>query len=71
MTRWLVVFQSHPAPPFDTTVVEVHAETQLHAVRDAKRDAHVAHPWHFAFAIPWPRGCRDVNAAAKKYASVR
>jgi hypothetical protein len=70
MTRWLVVFQSHPTPPFDQTVVEVYAATQLHAVRDAKR-AHVSHPWHFAFARSWPRGCADVDAAAKKIAGVR
>lgn len=71
MARWLVVFQSHPDPPFDTTVVEVRgARSPLEAVRDAKQGK-ISHPWHFAFAIPWPSGCRDVNAAAKKIAGMR
>jgi hypothetical protein len=67
--RFLVIFHSHPTPPFDTTVVDVYAESPLGAMRDAKREAPPAHAWQFAQALPWPRGCADVNEAARRVAS--
>lgn len=71
MARFLVVFQSHPMPPFDTTAIDVRAPNALQAVHDAKRDEGVSHPWHLAYALPWPRGCADANAAVKKIAELR
>lgn len=69
MKRFLVIYHSHPAPPFDTTVVDVHAKCVLSALRDAKREIKLQHDWQFAQAVPWPRGCVDVDEAARRVAS--
>ena len=69
MTRFLVIFSSHPTPPVDMTVVDVTASCVLSALLTAKREVRVQHAWVFARAIPWPIGCRDVDEATKKVSS--
>jgi hypothetical protein len=64
--RFLVIFSSHPTPPADTTVVDVSAECAMSAMLIAKREAGIHHVWTFAQAVPWPRGCSDVDAAAER-----
>lgn len=71
MKRFLVVFDSHPSPPVDQTVVDVTAGCALTAIRDAKREVRLHHGWTLARAIPWPRGCSNVDAAARKIANAR
>jgi hypothetical protein len=67
--RFLVIFRSHPSPPFDSTVVDVSARCALSAVLAAKREIAVQHGWTLAQGIPWPRGCEDVDDAAAKIAA--
>ncbi len=66
MKRFLVVFDSHPTPPVDQTVVDVTATCALEAIRDATREVRLHHGWTVVRAIAWPRGCADVDEAAAK-----
>lgn len=65
--RYMVIFSSSPTPPADATVIDMSATSELEAIAKAKRYAHVPHPWTTVNAIPWPKGCRGVNQAVKRY----
>ena len=69
MTRYLVIFLSHPEPPADATFVDVRARNVLEAVRDARKASPPQHPWTLAIAYSWPMGCSDVDEATRKLAS--
>ncbi len=69
--RYLVVFRSHLEGLADVHCVDVVSDSSLRAIADAKREAPPPHPWVFASAIAWPKGCASIGVAAKKAASYR
>lgn len=69
MNRFLVVFRSHLEGPADVHCVDVWHTSNLGAIAKAKREAPPLHPWVFAEAKVWPKGCASIGAAAKKAAS--
>ncbi len=68
MNRYIVVFRSHHEGPADITSVEAWGASGLAAVLSAKREVQIFHPWVVARAYAWPKGCADIEAAAKKIA---
>lgn len=64
--RFLVVFQSHPIPPSDATVVDVYAKNVLLAVRKARKEVPPHHEWCLVSVAPWPKGCANVDEAAER-----
>lgn len=69
MKRYLVLFRSHSAPPVDITVVDVTSTSPLAAVREAKREVEIQHPWAMVTVVPWPSDCLDIEEAVRQYAS--
>lgn len=69
MKTWIVIFSSHAEPPADATFAKVIAKSPLAAMAKARSESELQHPWTFAWAYPWPRGCRDEAEAATKVAA--
>ena len=69
MQRFLVVFRSHLEGPADVHYVGVTASSQLGAIAKAKREMPPLHPWVFAMATHWPRGCVGIDDAVKRHAT--
>jgi hypothetical protein len=60
-----VIFSSHTAPPADATAVDVRAVSELDAIARARRSITLHHAWAHVSAVPWPKGCPDIDDAAR------
>lgn len=71
MFRFLVIFRSHHDALADVHFVDTEASSPLAAIAKATREQPPMRDWVIVHALVWPRGCSDVNQAAKRYASRR
>ncbi len=69
MRKFLVTLKTHADGPADELFVEVRATSPLAAAREASRSCRELGPFAVMRAVPWPRGVRCAEDAARKLAA--